>query len=66
MEREKNKVLDVKQGKITIGSHTRNWNYNIKNDVKKMGCDSVEWIQLAQNRVQSQALVQTVMKLRIP
>jgi GTP-dependent phosphoenolpyruvate carboxykinase len=34
-------------------------------DSKETECDAVEWIQLAQSRVQLRTFVNTVMKLRI-
>jgi hypothetical protein len=35
-------------------------------DIKEMGSDKVEWIHLAQDRVECQALVNTVMNIRVP
>jgi hypothetical protein len=32
-------------------------------DLKDIGCESLDWIQLAQNRVQSRVLVGVVMNL---
>jgi len=37
------------------------WHDNIK--IKLIGCDGVDWIQLAQGRVQRWPLVNTVMNL---
>jgi hypothetical protein len=39
---------------------------NIKMDVREIGWDSMDWIYLAQDRDQWRALVNTVMKLRVP
>jgi hypothetical protein len=39
---------------------------NIKMVLMGMGCESVEWIHLAQGRVQYLAFVNTVMNVRIP
>jgi hypothetical protein len=39
---------------------------NIKIDVKEIRWDGMDWIDLAQDREQLQALVNTVMNLRIP
>jgi hypothetical protein len=38
----------------------------IKLDVRETGIDGTNWIQLAQDRVQWQACVNTVMNLRVP
>jgi hypothetical protein len=39
---------------------------NIKIDLKDMGWDSMDWIDLAQARDQWKVLVNTVMNLRVP
>jgi hypothetical protein len=38
------------------------WNFQ---DLREIGCDGVDWIDLAQNRDQWRALVNTVMNLRV-
>jgi hypothetical protein len=39
---------------------------NIKIDLREIRWDGVDWIDLAQNRDQWRALVNTVMNLRVP
>jgi hypothetical protein len=39
---------------------------NIKKDLIEIGWDRVDWIDLAQDRDQWRALVNTVMNLRVP
>jgi hypothetical protein len=39
---------------------------NIKLDIMKIECDSVDGIHLPQDMVQSRALVNTVMSIRVP
>jgi hypothetical protein len=39
---------------------------NIKIDLRDIGWDGVEWIDMAQDRDQYRALVNTVLKLRVP
>jgi hypothetical protein len=39
---------------------------NIKMDLREIGIDGANWIQLAQDRVQCWASVNTVMNLRVP
>jgi hypothetical protein len=39
---------------------------NIKIDLREIGWDGVDWIDLVQDRSQWRALVNTVMKLRFP
>jgi hypothetical protein len=42
------------------------WKDNIKLDLREIGIDGVNWIQLAQARVQWRASVNTVMNLQVP
>jgi hypothetical protein len=39
---------------------------NIKMDLRELGIDGANWIQLAQDRVQWRAFLNTVMSLRVP
>jgi hypothetical protein len=39
---------------------------DISVDIKEMGWEGVDWIHLAQDRDQWQAVVNTVMNLRVP
>jgi hypothetical protein len=39
---------------------------NIKTNLREIGWDDMDWIDLAQDRDQWRALVNTVMKLRAP
>jgi hypothetical protein len=53
------------EGKRPLRRHRRRWEDNIKLDLKEIGIDGANWIQLAQNRVQWWAFVNTVMNLRV-
>jgi hypothetical protein len=48
------------------GRPRRRYEDNIKMDLRKIGIDVANWIQLAQDRVQWRACVNTVMNLRVP
>jgi hypothetical protein len=39
---------------------------NIKMDLREIGCDGTDWIDLAQDRDQWRALVYMAMNLRVP
>jgi hypothetical protein len=52
--------------KIPLGRPRRRWEDNIKMDLREIGIDGAKWIRLAQDRVQWQAYVNTMMKLRDP
>jgi hypothetical protein len=54
------------EGKRPLGIPRRRWEDNIKMDLKEIWIDGANWIQLAQDRVQWRACVNTVMNLRIP
>jgi hypothetical protein len=54
------------EGKRPLGRPRRRWEDNIKLDLRKIGIDGVNWIRLAQNRVQWWAFVNTIMNLRVP
>jgi hypothetical protein len=44
----------------------RRWVDNIKMDLREIGWNGMDWIDLAQDRYQWRALVNTVMNLRVP
>jgi hypothetical protein len=46
--------------------HRRRWVGNIKMDLRDIGWDGMDWIDLAQDRDQWRALENTVMNLRVP
>jgi hypothetical protein len=54
------------EGKGPLGRPRRRWEDNIKMDFREIGIDVANWIQLAQDRVQWRAFVNTVMNLRVP
>jgi hypothetical protein len=54
------------EGKRPLGRPRRRWVNNIKMDLTEIGWDRVDWIELAQDRDQWRALVNTVMNLRVP
>jgi hypothetical protein len=54
------------EGKRPLGRPRRRWEDNIKMDFREIGIDGVNWIPLAQDRVQWWAFVSTVMILQVP
>jgi hypothetical protein len=44
----------------------RRWEDNIKMDLQELGCGSMNWIELAQDRDTWRALVNAVMNLWVP
>jgi hypothetical protein len=53
------------EGKRPLGRPRHRWEDNIKLDLREKGIDGANWICLAQDRVQWQAFVNTVMNLRV-
>jgi hypothetical protein len=54
------------EGEIPLGRPRRRWVDNIKMDLKRDRMGWYGWIDLAQDRDQWRALVNTVMNLRVP
>jgi hypothetical protein len=54
------------KGKRPLGRPRRRWEDNIKLDIREIVIYEANWIQLAQDRVQWRAFVNTVMNLRVP
>jgi hypothetical protein len=47
------------------GRPNRRWEDNIKMDLREIGIDGANWVQLAQDRFRWQVFVNTVMNLRV-
>jgi hypothetical protein len=54
------------EGKRSLRRPRRRWVDNIKIDLGERGWDGADWIDLAQDRDQWRALVNTVMNFRVP
>jgi hypothetical protein len=54
------------EGKRPLGRPTCRWADNIKIDLKGIGWGCMDWIDLAQDRDQWRALVNTVMNIPVP
>jgi hypothetical protein len=59
-------LVERTEGKRPLGRPRRRLKNNIKLDLREIGIDGANWIQLAQDRVQWGAFVNTVMDLRFP
>jgi hypothetical protein len=59
-------LVGMPEGKRPLGRQRRRCVDNIKMDFREIGWDSIDWIDLAQNRDQLMALVNTVMNFRVP
>jgi hypothetical protein len=61
-----NILIGKPKGKRLHGRHRRRWEGNIRMDLREIEWGGVDWMHLAQDRDQRQALVNTVMNLWVP
>jgi hypothetical protein len=54
------------EGKRRLGRPRRRWVNNSKMDLREVGLDGMDWIDMAQDRDQWRALVNAVMNFRVP
>jgi hypothetical protein len=54
------------ESKRPLGRPGCSWQDNIKLDLREIGIDGPNWIQLVENRVKWHAFVNTVMNHRVP
>jgi hypothetical protein len=60
------RILGKPKGNRPLGRPTRRWVDSIKMDLREIGWYGVDWIELARDRDQWKALVNTVMNLQVP
>jgi hypothetical protein len=60
------RILVMKpEGKRPLGRPRRRSEYNIKMEIQELGCGSMDFIDLAQDRYRWRAVVSAVMNLRL-
>jgi hypothetical protein len=59
-------VVGKINGKRPLGRPRCRWVNNIKMDLRNIGWDGMDWIDMAQDRDQWRALVNTIMNFRVP
>jgi hypothetical protein len=59
-------LMGKRERKRPLGIPRHRWEDNIRMDAREIGWKVVDWIHLAQDRNQWQALVNTVVNLRVP
>jgi hypothetical protein len=66
-KRKSCRILEGKpEGKRSLRRRRCRWVNNIKTDLKDIGWDDVDWVDVAQVRDQWRALLNTIMNLRVP
>jgi hypothetical protein len=58
-------LVEKSEGKKQLGRPRHRWE-NIKIDLQEVGCEGMDWINVAQDREKWQAIVNVVMNLRVP
>jgi len=59
-------LVGKSEGKRPLGRPRHRWEGNINQDLREIGIDGANWIQLTQDRVQWRTFVNTIMYLHIP
>jgi len=59
-------LVQKPEGKRPLGRPRFRWEDNIKMGLQEVGCGSMNWIKLAEDRDRWRALVNAVMNLRVP
>jgi hypothetical protein len=60
------RILVGKPGGRPLGRPRRRWVDNIKMDLREIGLNGVDWIDMAEDKDQWRALVNTVLNLQVP
>jgi hypothetical protein len=59
-------LVGKQEGKRSLGRPKLRWVDNIKMDLREIGWDGLDWIDMAQDRNQWRALVNMVINIRVP
>jgi len=65
-ERHIQVLVGKSEGKRPLGRPRHRLEGNIEMDLQEVGCESMDWIELAQDRDRLQALVNGVMNFQVP
>ena len=52
------------EGKRPLGRHRRRWEFDVRNGLKEIGWNSVDWINMAQDGCKLRAVVNSAMNLQ--
>ena len=59
-------VVGKPDGKKPLGRSRHRWEENIKLNLQEVGCEGMDWIEVAQDRDRWRTVVNAVMNLRVP
>jgi hypothetical protein len=58
-------LMGKSEGKRPLGRPRHRWKDNIRMDLQEVGCRSMDWIELAQDRDSCRVLMNAVMNFRV-
>jgi hypothetical protein len=58
--------IEIHEGKRPLGRHRRRHEDNIRMDLREIGLEGVDWINLAQDRNHRRVLVNMITNLQFP
>ena len=59
-------LVEKPEGKRPLGRPRHRWKDNIKTDLQKVGCEGMDWLDVAQEWDRWQAFVNVLMNIQVP
>ena len=59
-------LLGKREGKKPLARSRHRWEDNIKMGLQEVGCEDMDWTELAQDRDRWRTLVNAIMNFRVP
>jgi hypothetical protein len=59
-------LVGIPEGKKPLGRSRRRWEDNIRMVLQEVGCETMDWVDVAEDRDMWRAFVNAVMSFRVP